>query len=202
METLVTSARRWPAWAHPAIVILTITGGFHVYRGAPLDGVVFLAVAAGIAVLEQRSPAVPADRRPVAWSRGRWYAVLGPAVLADLVVAVAPRFGWADVMVVGSLAIVATGFAASRRDGIPRHATGPVWPYAVIGLVAALNELTAYLLQTSPSLVHSHPALSDLLDPVFAWQPGRALMTAAWLLAGIGLLRLMPQGRHAPGEQR
>lgn len=43
-------SKRWRAALAPATLIVIVTGGFHLYRGAPLDGVVFLAVGAGLLV--------------------------------------------------------------------------------------------------------------------------------------------------------
>jgi hypothetical protein len=62
----------------------------------------------------------------------------------------------------------------------------------VVGLVAALNELTAYLLETSPAADWRHPAVSDLMDPLFAWLPTRGLLVLAWLAGGLWLWRLLP----------
>jgi hypothetical protein len=179
----------WARSAHPAIVILLITGCFHVYRGAPLDGVVFLGVGAWLMVAESRSPATPVEDFVQSPSR-RWSAwALG--VLTG-VLAVAPRYGLLDVLVVGLVGVAAVALAATRGDAVPEARRGHAWPYAMVGLVAALNELTAYLLQTSPSADWRHPAFSDLVDPMFAWPPTRGLLVLTWLSTGLWLLRLLP----------
>ena len=171
------------------IVILFITGCFHVYRGAPLDGVVFLGVGGWLAVTEARSPAPSVDcfMAPQSHRRASWGLVVIAGVLA-----LAPRYGLLDVLVVGLLGGGAVLLAATRGDATPPVRRGAAWPYAVIGLVAALNELTAYLLQTSPAADWRHPAFSDLMDPVFDWPPTRGLQVLAWLAGGIWLLRLLP----------
>lgn len=186
-----TEQRRtpWPPWAHPAIVILGITGLFHFYRGAPVDGVVFLGVCCWLAVTETRAPALVVDELDHPWPRrsGVWTLVLLTAVLT-----IAPRYGRVDALVVGLLGIAAVVVAATRGDAAVPVRRGPAWPYAVVGLVAALNELTAYLLQTSPAADWRHPAFSDVMDPVFAWPPSRALLVLIWLAVGLWLLRTMP----------
>jgi hypothetical protein len=187
--TIEPRHRLSPRSAHPAIVILVVTGCFHVYRGAPLDGVVFLGVGGWLAVTESRSPAPsvgslgpPLSRRPASFG----------LVVITAVLTVAPRYGLLDVLVVGLLGGVAVVLAATRGDLTPPVRRGAAWPYAVVGLVAALNELTAYLLETSPLADWRHPAFSDLMDPVFAWPPTRGLLVLAWLTGGLWLLRLLP----------
>ena len=179
----------WPRSAHPAIVIVVITGCFHVYRGAPLDGAVFLGVGGWLALAESRSPATSVDSRMAPLSRRRvtWGLVVVTGVLA-----VAPRYGLWDVLVVGLLGGSAVVLAATRGDVTPPIRRGAAWPYAVVGLVAALNELTAYLLQTSRVAEWRHPAFSDVMDPLFAWAPTRGLLVLAWLAGGLWLLRLLP----------
>jgi hypothetical protein len=184
-----TRAAGWARAAHPAIIILLITGCFHVYRGAPVDGVVFLAVAGWLAIAESRAPAPRVDSltAPVPRRAALWALVLLTAVLT-----VAPRYGDVDVLVVGLVGVVSLVLAASRGDAVPPVRRGAAWPYAAVGLVAALNELTAYLLETSPAANWRHPAFSDLMDPVLAWPPARGLLVLAWLSGGLWLLQLLP----------
>ncbi|MGA8247868.1 MAG: hypothetical protein WB797_13275 [Nocardioides sp.] len=179
----------WPPWAHPAIVIVVITGWFHLYRGAPVDGVVFLGVGCWLAVTEARAPAPVVDELAVAGPRRSSVRTL---VAVAGVLTLAPRYGSVDVMVVGLLGIAAVLLAATRGDVAPPVRRGPAWPYAVVGLVAALNELTAYLLETSPAADWRHPAFSDVMNPVFAWAPTRGLLVLVWLAGGLWLLHAMP----------
>jgi hypothetical protein len=69
-----------------------------------------------------------------------------------------------------------------------------------VGLVAALNELTAYLLETSPAADWRHPAFSDVMDPVLGWAPARAILVLAWLAGGVWLVRAMPAARPVAVE--
>jgi len=189
----VRRSKPWPPWAHPAIVILLIAGCFHLYRGAPVDGVVFVAVAIWLASAETRSPAAVGEEYaalPSSW-------LLGGVLLACVVVlTVAPRYGRVDVTVVGGIGIASVAVAATRDDTVPPPRRGAAWPYALVGLVAALNELTAYLLESTPAADWRHPSVSDLTDPVWSWGPTRAILVLGWLVGGVCLLRMLP-GRVA-----
>jgi hypothetical protein len=154
-----------------------------------VDGVVFLGVGAWLAIWESRSPAPrvdslgePPPRRQTAWA----------VALVCGVLVVAPRYGLLDVLVASVVGCGAVALAATRGDVTPPARRGRAWPYVVVGLVAALNELTAYLLETSPAANWRHPAFSDIVDPAFAWPPTRGLLVLAWLWAGLWLFRLMP----------
>jgi hypothetical protein len=187
----------WPPWAHPAILILLITGCFHVYRGAPVDGVVFLGVGCWLAVTETRTPADVVDEHAPPWPP---HAAIWCLLLVTAVLTPAPRYGLVDVTVVGLLGTAVVLLAATRADSAPPARRGVAWPYVVVGLVAALNELTAYLLETSPAAELRHPAFSDLMDPVFDWPPTRGLLVVVWLAGGLWLLRAMPA--RAPRTSR
>jgi hypothetical protein len=191
----------WPPWAHPAIVILFVTGCFHLYRGAPVDAVAFLGVAAWLAVAETRAPApLVDDPSPSTVPPGR--AVPMMLLPVTVVLAVAPRYGDVDTLAVGAIGMAAVVVAATRGDAVPRPRHGRAWPYAVVGLVAAVNELVAYLLETSPAAEWRHPAFSDLMDPAFGWAPTRGLLVLCWIAAGLWLLHAMPQRARAGGRRR
>jgi len=186
---------------HPAIVIVFITGCFHVFRGAPIDGVVFLRVAFWLAFAESRWPATTVMPGPGAWTsaerRRAYWIVVAAAVLA----AALPRYGTSDALLVCLLGAVVVVDASMRPTYEPPKRTSRAWPYAVIGVIAALDELTAYLMQTyDGASVHEFPALSDILNPVIGWPPTRALLVALWLAGGVTLLRLMPARKPATVE--
>lgn len=178
-------------------MILFITGCFHLYRGAPADGVFFLAAAIWLAVVETRSPAaLVAGHAPASLSGPVVGALLGYAAVLALV----PRYGRADVVLVGGIGLAGVAVAGTRGDTVPPRRRGAAWPYALVGLVAALNELTAYLLGGSTAAEWRHPSLSDLLDPAWAWGPTRAVLAVGWLAAGLFLMRLLP-ARVAEGTE-
>ncbi|MFZ2013297.1 MAG: hypothetical protein WAV00_05695 [Nocardioides sp.] len=180
-------------------MIVFITGCFHVYRGAPVDGVIFLAVAAWLVLAETRAPAPMVQALRVNGSRRQVVLTVLPVTT---VLAVAPRYGDVDVLVVGGIGLSAVVVAATRGDVVPPPRRGQAWPYAAVGLAAALNELTAYLLQTSPAANWRHPAFSDIMNPAFGWSPTRGVLVLLWLAGGAWLLRAMPQRARAPVEVR
>lgn len=190
-------AVRRPAWRHPAIVILFVTGCFHIFRGAPIDGVAFLAVTSALVIAEAVAPAEVIGAQPAPRTspeRHRSYAAV--AVVA-LLVAALPRYGVSTALLICLLGLVALADAATRPEFEQPRRGSRVWPYAVIGVGAALNELAAYLMQTYAGAdADRFPALSDILNPVVGWAPTRALLVGLWLAGGVGLLHLMP-GRRA-----
>ncbi|GAB7005055.1 hypothetical protein JCM18899A_25280 [Nocardioides sp. AN3] len=174
---------------HPAIVILLITGCFHLYRGAPVDGIAFLGVGGWLMAAEARWPALEVDSLVAPPPRRSAASAL---LVATAVLAVAPRYGVIDTAVLGLLGLGAVVLAATREDAPLPPRRGHAWPYAAVGLVAALNELIAYFLETSPAADWRHPAVSDLLDPVFSQPLTRGLLVLTWLVGGLWLLRLLP----------
>jgi len=197
----VEGVKTRPAWTHPAIVIVFITGCFHVFRGAPIDGVVFLAVAFWLAFAESRWPATALMPGPVEWThaerrRAHWFVVV-----AAFLAAVLPRYGDSLALLICLLGIVAIVDASMRPSYEPAKRTMRTWPYAVIGVVAALDELNAFIMQAYAGAgTHEYPALSDVLNPVIGWPPARALLVGLWLAGGVTLLRLMPARKPAHVE--
>lgn len=181
---------------HPAIVTVFLAGCFHLFRGAPIDAVAFLIVAFWLAFAESRWPAVVVMTPPPRWTHAEIRRAYWCVVVAAFLFALLPRYGDADVMLICLLGIAAIVDASARTSYRPPTRRARVWPYAVIGVVAALNELTAYLMQTYAGAdVHRFPALSDILNPVVGWPPTRALLVGLWLTGGVALWRLMPARR-------
>ena len=183
------------------IAILVLCGSFQVYRGAPVDGVFFLA--AGAALLADAAGWLSAlDRYPLPRVHVAVQLTLG--ALAVAVITFAPQFGLAaflTVAVIGATAIIVAwrddGLARSSRaqreqpDRVLRIAlrrSAVLW--ACAGIFLCLWELASFFLaMPSPTAEFEHPPLSDLLDPLVANPFGRAVCAALWLLAGAALLR-------------
>jgi hypothetical protein len=160
--------------------------------------VVFLGVAVWLAVAETRAPAPTVETLVATGSRGQ-AASLGLLVAA--VLAGVPRYGGVDELLIGTIGLGAVVVAAARGDAVPQPRRRRAWPYALVGLIAALNELTAYLLQTSPAADWRHPALSDVMNPAFAWAPTRGVLVLCWLAGGLWLLHAMPQRSRAGDKE-
>jgi hypothetical protein len=181
-------AKTRPWWRAKPFLIIVIAGLFHLGRGAPVDGIIFLATAAALALAELTDPAPPEDRiLPVA------------TVLAAIPV------GWGVAMwqpgtVPIAVAVGLTGppmlYLALRRGGhAARTDAGSWWPWGVTGVAICLWELTSFLQQSDPATANpDHPTLSAVLEPVFDHNPGRTAMIVVWLAAGIFLARLMLRG--------
>lgn len=186
---------------HPAIVIVVITGCFHLFRGAPLDAVVFLAVALWLAYAEHRWPADEVMEPVHPWTGAERTTAYAAVALAAAVSGLLPRYGAVDAVVICAVGFAALADAAARPSYAPPRRRSRGWPYAVIGVVAALGELSAYLMQTyAHASTRTFPALSDILNPVIAWPPTRVLLVALWLAGGVVLLQLMPARHRAHVE--
>jgi len=186
LEEPEAKTRRW--WRTKPFLIIVIAGLFHLGRGAPVDGVVFLATAAALALTELTGPAPPGDRD-----------------LPAAAVLVALPAGWGIAMwqpgtVPIAVAVGVTGppmlYLALRRGGHAEHTNaGTWWPWAVTGIAICLWELTSFLQQSDPETANpDHPTLSAVLEPIFDRNPGRTVMIVVWLAAGILLARLMLRG--------
>lgn len=164
----------------PAAVIITVTGLFHLWRGAPVDGGVFLAVAAvlvasdlvasrgpgtgrlpGRATLPARALAAPRARRLRAWD-GPQGAMQGRVLRAAAVAGVAAGYGWlvsgwvrADWVVWTALAVpgAVAGILAwpQRAAASGRSRPAGWWAWASVAVLVCLWQLTAYLLQQQPA---------------------------------------------------
>lgn len=189
------------------IAILGICGAFQIFRGAPIDGVFFLAAAAAL-LADAAGWLTRLDRYPV--PRVHLAVQLALGAVAVAVIALTPQWGVADLVVVGVIGATALvlawgddGRASSahrlepaddgamqRRRAVRRSAA--LW--AAAGVVLCLWELLHFFLaMPSPTAEFDHPVLSDLIDPIVANPFGRALCAALWVIGGAALLR---RGRH------
>lgn len=181
-------------WRQPAFLIIVIAGGFHIFRGAPVDGAIFLALAAGLIVTRHR--AIPAPAPPT--SRPNTYAVVG-VVLGCAV------YGW----IVGhwtpntlpvQLAVAVPGLLiipfAWRVPDVDRKLSVRSWWWAIVGVLVCLWELTSFLFQPDAAVgIYEHPTLSVILDPVFSTAGLRSILVAVWLALGVALFRVI-RGRR------
>jgi hypothetical protein len=195
---------RRAARAAPWLAILLITGTVQFVRDAPWDGVIFLTVAAVLAVDVVRPlPSWPRPRvapKPVA-RLVVWVIVAA----AGLLLVVMPRHSVGEGIVAVAIGLTALVFAWPARpvaariadDGTLRR-TGILW--AMTALAVCVWELASFVLgRTMPGGVIEHPAVSDLIDPLLDVGSGHALFAAAWL--AFGALLVVPW-RGAPSGER
>ncbi|MEN0085657.1 MAG: hypothetical protein AAGC66_12915 [Leifsonia sp.] len=180
--------------------VLVVTAAFHVVRGAPVDAAIYAAGAA-LLILDQLGWLhVPlrlnTDRETV--SRRLVAGVL--IVVAALALGFSPLYGPADAAVVVGIGVLLLPVAwADRGSARAAPLAGPAERRALrrsavlwSAVIAAgcLWEVAAFFLGRSlPGGEHDFPALSDLVDPVLAWPPARAVLVAVWLIGGYALVR-------------
>lgn len=202
----------------PWVVILLLTGGFHVLRGASVDAVIFLGIGgllAADAIASVYAPRLaPALGEPLgihgrgALEPGPWIpngsmssGVLGVGALVGVVLVVAPRYSAFDAVAVGALGLLlvplvwpeperqhADAAPTSSPSAAALRRTGILW--SLVAVVASGWELSSFFLALpSAAAAAAHPALSDLVGPLADWMPTRAICVALWLLGGYALLR-------------
>ncbi|NEN06528.1 hypothetical protein G3T36_11675 [Diaminobutyricibacter tongyongensis] len=174
------------------IAILSLTGAFHLFRGAPVDGLIFFAGALGLALdafgwLRIR----PLDRERTARRLLSWILM---AVLL-LVLALAPLYGGVESVVVVAIGVAlipvvwpqpAVPTPRARPDAVRRAA----FAWSVIAVVGCAWEIGAYFMsRPSPAAEFAFPPLSDLVDPFIASPIARAVLIAIWLVGGYALIR-------------
>lgn len=174
-------------WQTKPFLIIVTAGCFHIARGAPLDGAIFLGTAAALAVAELRDP-IPAPAGnlpksaalaavPAGWVISTWQPGTAPVAVA--------------VAVAGPPMLLLALTAGAERSDV-----GTWWPWAAVGVAICLWELASFLQQSDPATPNpDHPTLSAILEPLFDHNPGRAAITITWLAAGVLLARAMLRSR-------
>lgn len=175
--------------------VLIITAVFHVVRGAPADAAIY---AAGAVVLIfdalgwLRIPLrMPADRDTL--SRR---VVAGTLIaVASLTLGFTHLYSPADTAIVVGLGVLLLPVAWADRGSGPREPLTPVIrrtaiAWSIVIVAGCLWEIGVFFLgRDLTGSETAFPALSDLIDPVLAWPPARAVLVACWLLGGYTLLR-------------
>jgi hypothetical protein len=187
----------WPVAAWVAILILT--GGFQIYRGAPVDGAVFLAMA-GALILDLAG--ILPEPRTAEWRPSR-IILIGVLGASAVVLALTTRHGIGDGVAIAVSGILVFLVAWPQRDApAGNHEASSAWTprmrraatlWACVGIAVCLWELTMFFLGAYVDR-SAFPALSDLLDPLLDQPIGRILFAAGWLVGGVALMR-RGQGR-------
>jgi len=187
----------------PVVWVLLAIAFFTAISGKPVDGVLMLLVASGLAWdagrRALRHPGAGDGQAPaVAWPAGRPGGRLRLAVVAGLlaggavyagVVGSFSRYSWpatAGIIGLGTVVVLIGwhGPVRARPAGGRLPVAGTLVWIAVL-VAGCLWELAALLQQ--PSLTtdsYPHPTISTLTDPVLSTSPGRSVLLFAWLALG------------------
>jgi hypothetical protein len=188
----------------PVVWILLAIAFFTAISGKPVDGVLMLLVAVGLAWDAGRRALHHSDIPGAARAAGvaeaparRWSgrrrvilagALAGGAVYAGVVGSFS-RYSWpvtACIIVLGTVVVLIGWHGPVRaRPAGGRLPVAGTLAWVVVLVAGCLWELGALLLQ--PSITtdsYAHPTISTLTDPVLATFPGRAVVLFAWLAFG------------------
>jgi len=187
----------------PVVWVLLAIAFFTSISGKPVDGVLMLIVAVGLAwdagrralrhpetgEATTRTHRLPGRRR-----RFVVIALLAGAVVYAGVVGSFSRYSWpATAGIIGLGAVVVLigwhGPVRARPDGGRLPVAGTLTWLAVL-VAGCLWELSALLQQ--PSLTtdsYAHPTISTLTDPLLATSPGRSVLLLAWVALGWYVVR-------------
>lgn len=196
-----------PAPAQPTSPAHTVTGGTVVWfvvlavvtviqldRRAWFDSTVLLTVL--VVLLVDLSGRLPHGAVTVSRTGP---AVIGAALLAGVVLVLAPRHGAVAGLVLVAIGAGALAYAWPDRpeDDLPvldrepwdraTRRTAAAW--AAAWIAGCLWELAMFLLgQGRPKGSNPYPAASDLLDPLLDNSLVKGLFVVVWLAVGVGLL--------------
>lgn len=183
--------------AQPWTVILVITGLFHLLRGAPVDAVFFLVIAAVLVADAAGWVRLHGTTQP----RLGW--LLGAAAVLGALMVFSARHGVVEGLIVSAIGLCVLRFTwDSPREPGPSSVAlrRSAILFTIVGVIGCLWEVTSYLLGVpSAAAKFDHPSGSLLLDPFVGTIEGRIVFTALWLLGGIWLLR---RGRATRGGAR
>jgi NADH:ubiquinone oxidoreductase subunit 6 (subunit J) len=173
--------------ALPWIAILVTIGVVQVIRDAPVDAVIFGTVAIALTL---DAVGIFSAGRPI---RAPLTVVLIGAAIAGVALVLAPRhsvLAGVIVVIVGVVAVVlawSNGPARARDDR--RILRGSIL-WATVTVALLLLEFVSFLTgRFDANAKLTHPAISDLLDPLVDSWPGKIAFLAVWLLGGVAFVR-------------
>jgi hypothetical protein len=184
----------------PVVWVLLAIAFFTSISGKPVDGVLMLIVAVGLAWdagrralrhPEAEEAPAPARTDRLAGRRRRFavIALLAGAVAYAGVVGSFSRYSWpatAGIIGLGTVVVLIGwhGPVRARPDGGRLPVPGAL-AWLVVLVAGCLWELSALLQQPSLTADSSaHPTISTLTDPLLATSSGRSVILLAWVACG------------------
>ena len=183
----------------PVVWVLLAIAFFTSISGKPVDGVLMLIAAVGLAwdagrraLRHPEAGEAAAPARTPGRPRGRRRLLVAGAVLGAAyagLVGSFSRYSWpatAGIIGLGTIVVVIGwhGPVRARPDGGRLRVAGTLAWLAVL-VAGCLWELASLLQQ--PSLTtdsYAHPTVSTLTDPLLATSPGRVVVLFAWVAFG------------------
>ena len=183
-------AGKWTVSAVLWICVLAIMASFQTWRGAYVDGVLFYAIVAMLIIDRLTGGRIRILKQPVIVPK---VVTLGITGTLALVLIVAPRHGWIDLVTmvaIGVTVLILAWEPAPARRELPEKAlkrSALTWSILAVGL--CVWEALAFILSVTMPDGDNYPTVSVLLDPALENLWGRIFFVVLWLAGGLGLLR-------------
>jgi hypothetical protein len=182
-----------PQWTLSAVLwicVLTIMASFQTWRGAYVDGVLFYAIVAMLVVDRLTRGRIRILKQPIVAPKVVTLAITGTLAL---VLVVAPRHGWVDLVTMVAIGVtvllLAWEPAPARRERTQRALTRSALSWSILGVALCVWEALAFIMSVTMPNGDDYPTISVLLDPVVSNLWGRIFFVSLWLTGGLALLR-------------
>lgn len=191
-------AGKWTVSAVLWICVLAIMASFQTWRGVYVDGVLFYAIVAMLIIDRLTGGRIRILKQPVIVPK---VVTLGITGTLALVLIVAPRHGWIDLVTkvaIGVTVLILAWEPAPARRELPEKAlkrSAMTWSILAVGL--CVWEALAFILSVTMPDGDNYPTVSVLLDPALENLWGRIFFVVLWLAGGLGLLRFWQRKARA-----
>ena len=182
---------RWTTSSILWIAVLTIMASFQTWRGAYVDGVLFYALVVMLIVDRLTGGRIRILKQPIVAPK---IVTLGITGTLALILVVAPRHGWVDLVTMVAIGVVVLILAwepAPAKAELPAIAIKhSALTWSILGVGLCVWEALAFIFSvTMPDGDENYPTVSVLLDPMVENIWGRIFFVGLWLAGGLGLLR-------------
>jgi hypothetical protein len=193
-EVATSAQRPRPQWSTSAILwicVLGIMASFQTWRGAYVDGVLFYAIVAMLITDRLTGGRIRILKQPIVAPKVVTLAITGTLAL---VLVVAPRHGWIDLVTMVAIGVTVLLLAWEPAPARPERSKSALarsaLSWSVLGVALCVWEALAFIFSvTMPNGNDNFPTISVLLDPVVSNLWGRLFFVALWLAGGLALLR-------------